>query len=383
MEKNINKTKPGQTRLHSIDMNNYVRPDLNIFNYNLGDYILNGEDNSYYKFVDDRYYGSSTNKAVIDSYVNYIYGEGLLNNGQKIKDIMSNNDLRLMIQDYKTQAQCAVQVFYDSNRKVAKMIQIPIKCIGVKRQEDMFELPDFYWYSFDWENRTRFVPVSIPRFGTSSESTELLVIRNPSNLPYFSLPDYQPGLQYCQWEEEFSNYAISHIMNGFSAGHIINIVKGLEGDEESQEIADRAIRSQLTGSRNAGKFFLSFNDNSESKTTIESIQISDAHKQYEFLTGEARDKILMAHKVVNPILFGVDKGSGFSNNADEMVVALKTLYRSQINPIREQLIDGLESVLKLNDPNVNLEFKDFDELIVKTEEEVVVTDNEQTEIITE
>jgi hypothetical protein len=73
----------------------------------------------------------------------------------------------------------------------------------------------------------------------------------------------------------------------------------------------------------------------------------------------------MAHKVVNPILFGVKDGAGLGNNADEMTVALKTLYRSQIKPTREIFIDGLENILSYGGAEVELYFKDFEELVVK------------------
>lgn len=385
--KNIKQSRPG-SELVAIEMNNYVRPDTDALYYGFSDVILNGEDNSFFKFVSERYYGSATNKSVIDSYVNYIYGDGIRNKGQVIKEVLPNDDLRSIIQDYKEQGQCAIQVIYDLDRKVNKMVWIPISQVGIARDDESYFKPKNYWFCHNWELRTMFPPVLIPAFGTSNEGTELLVIRNRSSLPFFSLPDYQPCLQACVVEEELMNYTLSHILNGFSAGHIINVVKGLDMDLEAQKLADKALRSQMTGSKNAGRFFISYNDNPETKTTIESIAVADGHKQYEAASIEARDKILMAHRVTNPILFGVDKGSGFSNNAEEMVVALKTLYRSIINPMREQLIDGLESILKINDPNVNLNFEDFEELRIVEEEttttigDTTVEDNTK-QIITE
>jgi hypothetical protein len=256
---------------------------------------------------------------------------------------------------------------------------LPIKSIGVAKpvageELDLNQDPKFYYYCYDWNYKNKFKPVLIPAFGTSSEGTEILVIRSISNLPYFSLPDYQSGLQYAQIEEELSNYFINHIQNGLSFGHIINIY-GVEDSEESQNTAEKYFKDKLTGSKNAGKFILSFQDDPNKKTTVESLEVSDAHEQYQFLATEARDKILMAHKVTNPILFGVEKATGFSNNADEMVVALKTLYRSQINPLREEIIDGLKLVFQVNDPNVQLYFEDFEELRVK-EEPTQLPDND-------
>jgi hypothetical protein len=47
-----------------------------------------------------------------------------------------------------------------------------------------------------------------------------------------------------------------------------------------------------------------------------------------------------------------------------MKEALKTLYRSNINPMREVIIDSLE-YLMFSEPNISLKFKDFEELRIE------------------
>jgi hypothetical protein len=54
-----------------------------------------------------------------------------------------------------------------------------------------------------------------------------------------------------------------------------------------------------------------------------------------------------------------------------MKEALKTLYRSNINPMREVIIDSLEYLIGFSEPNISLKFKDFEEL--RIEEEVKIT----------
>jgi archaellum biogenesis ATPase FlaH len=62
------------------------------------------------------------------------------------------------------------------------------------------------------------------------------------------------------------------------------------------------------------------------------------------------------------LYFGSNDKSGFGNNKDEKE-ALKTLYRSNINPMREVIIDSLEYLIGFSEPNISLKFKDFEELI--------------------
>jgi hypothetical protein len=346
------------TRLYSIELNNYVKPNTQCEIYTSNDYILHGDNNRYFKFVEDRYYGSTTNKAAIDSLNKYIYGLGIFNNGESIKNILSNKDLREFIKDYKMHGQASLEVIYTLGRDIYKLNHIPIKTVGIETTLDYNRKPTKYFICFDWNYKTRFPVDKVSAFGTSTDGRELLVIGMKNHFPYYVLPDYQPILQYTQCEEEVSNFTRNWIDNGLSAGHIINIVRGFEDTIEAQDMASREIKKHLTGSGNAGKYFLSYNDNQESKTTIESIQDTDSHEKYLQISIECQSKILMGHNFF-PILLGADKSTGFSNNADEMNTALRILYKNVINPMREEIIDALESVLIINDPLVKLDFKNI------------------------
>ena len=355
------------SKIMSIDMCSDTFQNLYNVDFIQGDYILNGYDNINFLKVDNAYWNSATNKSVIDRVSGYIYGEGILSNSQPIKDIISNKTLRCFIEEYKRYGMASLEVIYNAAKKVAKLEFISITEIGIQRQDDFNAAPQVFWHSKDWMQQNKFRPQAIPAFGTVgfSAGKELLVIGLKHGYPYFVEPDYKPALFYAEWEQKFAEYILSHIENGFSAGHIINVF-GVENSPENQAIAAKKIREQLTGSRNAGKFFLSFNEDPTNATTIDAIEVSEAHKQYEFLTVEAEKKILMSHGYF-PILLGVQGATGFSNNADELNTALKVFYRNVVRPMREEIIDALESVLKINDPNINLEFKDFDELLVSTE----------------
>ena len=361
-------------KIQAFELNNYVRPDERIVLTNTGKYLTHGQNNSYYQYVEERYIGSPTNNAVIDAYCSYIYGEGLQANID-INSIISKNDVRLAIKDLKMHGQYTLQVVYTKDRKnIAKLYHIPVKQIAVDRPLDITDPIENFWYSFDWRYQTKYRPALVPAFGTTSgKETEIAFVRTPSCEPIYSLPDYQSALQYCDLEEELSNFYTCHVKNKFSAGTIVNINQGFDTPEEQEE-AERSILAKTTGTTNAGTVIISVNDNKENATTVEQIVIADAYNQYEWLSTEARDKILMAHKVVNPILFGIKDGGGLGNNADEMTVALKTLYRSQIKPFREIFIDGLENILAYGGTTPELYFKDFEELVVKEEPVVPVVE---------
>jgi hypothetical protein len=67
---------------------------------------------------------------------------------------------------------------------------------------------------------------------------------------------------------------------------------------------------------------LAFNDNKELAATIDPVQLSDAADQYQFLSTEATQKLMVAHRIVSPMLLGIKDNTGLGNNADELKTGL-------------------------------------------------------------
>lgn len=365
-----------------LQFNNYVKPDPNTLLTQTNKYVTNGVDNSYFYYVENRYIGSPTNAAIIDNYTNYILGQGLISKGgEDLSRFLSEEDLRLAVTDFKMQGACAFQVIYtkEKDKKVYELVYVPTKCIAINKQTDLTDEIESYWYCFDWKNKNKFKPYIVPAFGYGEKGeTELLYIKRQSPQPLFSLPDYQSGLQYCEIEEELSNFFTNHIKNRFQVDRIVNVNQGIPDTDEAQDEAEAAILSKVRGTNNAGGIIVSFNNNKDNATTVETIPVTDAYQQFELIASEAKEKIMLSHKVNDPALFGLPMPSGFSSQADQTVQSLKILYRSQINPMRQILTKGLEKVFSLNFPDIKLYFEDFDELKITDTEDISLSETADT-----
>jgi len=369
-----------KTRIYAINQNQFVNPDPHTLVTQTTKWLTNGPDNEYFFTVEKAYLGSPTNASIIDNYANYIVGEGLEDTTGLIEvaNYLSEEDQRLAFTDFKMQGACAFQVIYNLGGGISKLYYVSTKTLAIDRQPDITDEPEAYWYSFDWLQKTRFKPVRYAAFGKGENlETEILYIKRHSPQPLFALPDWQSGIQYAQTEEQLSNYYINHIKNNFSAGKIVNVNQGIPVNDEAQEEAEIAIKSQLTGTSNAGQIIISFNDNKDNATTVENIEITDAYSQFQFLSEECVNKIMLSHKVNDKSLFGFVNGSGFSSTAEQMVQSMKILYRSQINPMRKILINGLSPVFKKISPSSSLAFSDFEEL--KINKELIPNDNQDSQ----
>jgi hypothetical protein len=355
--------------VHIVNLNNYVRPNPVELLQQSKQEITNGESNQYFYYLQNLIIGSPTLNAIVDAYVNYTVAEGLedINKIVEVENILSREDLELIVNDFKATGNAAIQVVYQLGNPevVAKLYHVNVASIAIKKQTDLSLAPNAYWYSADWRLKTKFRPVEIPAYGNGDGQSEILYIRRPSAQPLFSLPDWQSAAQFAAVEEELSNYYSNHIQNNFSAGTIVNINQGATAEsDEAKETARREIVTKLTGTSNAGRVIVSFNDNAENRTTVDQVAVQASYNQFQFLTQECREKIMLANGVVDPALFGFANASGFSSQSDQMITSLKLLYRNRINPIRTTFIRALSPLFKTINSNCELQFKDFEEVRV-------------------
>jgi hypothetical protein len=333
--------RPMQSNIKVVQLASYVRPEIR--EESGRKWVLNGVDNKFFKYVIDRYNGSPTNRAIIDSYNQMTFGFGLKD--ESIYKIVSKKELRKVVKDYILFGMAYFELTY-KNGKVVSIFHTPAEKLAPSKANENGDI-DSYWYSYDWDNLHKYKPKQIDayKFGRGSNKTEIFCIKQYEvGQFYFSNPSYLSGLPYAELEEEIANYCINHIKNGLSFGHVININSGKPESEEQLHEMSKGIINKLTGSRNAGKFLLSFNDNKDVATTVEALVVSDAHQQYQFLSEEARSQICVSHKVVSGAILGINKSTGFSSDAEQIETAFNETMLNVIQPIQEVILDALNQV---------------------------------------
>jgi len=373
------------SKVHVVNFSSYTTPVIREVQGK--DYIEYGEDNDYFGYLIDRYNGSPTNNAILNSLMDLTFGKGLdaTDSAKKpseyaaMRGLFTKSCLQKVVSDYVMMGQCAFQVVYSQDHNMIVEVQhIPIETLRAARPNEEGDI-DAYYYARDWnEVRARKeTPERIPAFGTSREGLEILYIK-----PYragfyaYSLPDYAGCLPYAELEEEISNYHINNIQNGLAPSMLINFNNGVPSEEERRTI-EQQIATKFSGSSNSGKFILAFNDNKDLAATVDPVQLSDAADQYQFLSAESTQKIMVGHRIVSPMLLGIKDNSGLGNNADELKTASMLLDNLVIRPKQEIILDGIDQILAYNDISLNLYFKTLQPL------EFTETEIQDAEVIEE
>lgn len=305
----------------------------------------------FFSNITEAYNGSTTNAACIEGLADLIYGRGLYPEKDEYKEtfakLLPQEDVRRVVFDLKLYGNAAFQVYWnDDHTKVIKFYHIPVQNL---RAQKLFKTPkvEAYYYCTDWNDQKALrSKIEIPAFGTSKEKMEILYIKDYSpGKFYYSLPDWFPALQFSFVEAELSNLHINNIENGFLPLVMINMNNGIPAPEERDTIEDLIV-GKFTGTRNAGRFLLTFNDDKERQPTIDTIQTDDLHKKYEYVADYAQDRILVAHRITSPLLFGIRTATnGFSSNSEEMMTAYSIMQTLTVQPFQTLLINQIDYAL--------------------------------------
>jgi len=377
--------------LHVLNLSAYTSPVISETNRENWVDFLTEDGDQYFQFLIERYSNSTTNNAIINNVARLIYGKGLSaldankkpNEYAQMMSLFHKEDVRKMVLDRKMFGQFAIQVHYnDKHDKILKAYHIPVNLLRAEKCDKDGQITGYY-YSDNWDDTKKFAPIRFNAFSYGKEKIEILFSKPYSvGMKYYAYPDYQGAVPYTLLEEEIADYLINEVQNGFSGTKVVNFNNGIPTDEQ-QSIISNKVLSKLTGSRGQ-KVIVAFNNNAESKTTVDDIPLNDAADQYTYLSEECLRKIMLGHNITSPLLFGVASTNGFSSNAEELKNSSILFDNMVIRPFQEELLDAFDSILAYNGIALKLFFKTLQPLeftdLENTQNEEQVAEETGTEL---
>ncbi len=301
----------------------------------------------YYDLLTEAYNTSTTNAACIEGVADLVFGKGIITDEEEFSNDLARlvpaEDLRRVSFDLKLYGNAAFQVMWNKEHtKITKLFHVPVQTLRAEKLHGVTKV-EAYYYCTDWnDSRKQKEKLRIPAFGCSTEEREILFIKEyEPNRYYYSLPDWISALQYSFTEAELSNLHLNNIENGFLPVAMVNFNNGVPAPEERQTI-ESLLESKFSGTRNAGRFMVSFNDDAINKPTIDTIPIENLHEKYQYVAEYAQDRILVAHRIVSPLLFGIrTAANGFSSQAEEMKTAYSIFQTMTVQPFQQLLLSAI------------------------------------------
>jgi len=361
---------------HIINLSSYVKPK--VIEDKRKDWVAYGEgkyDNNYYQYLIELFVNSTTNGAIINGIANMIYGKGVdaLDSSSKpdqyaaMKSIFSDTCMRKVILDFKMLGEGSFQVLYQ-NGKVVNAEHFPRQTLRAEKMNDDGEIEAYYYHPKWHEVKPSDKPKRIAAFGFGNgKEPEIKVIkRYVSGYDYYCPQDYETA--YAELECEISDFLINDVKSSFSGTKVVNFNNGTP-DMEQQLRIKNDVMHKLTGSKGE-KVIVSFNNNQESKTTVDDISLNDAPAHYEYLARECQNKLIIAHRVTSPLLLGMrTENNGLGSNADEIKTASLLFNNVTIRPYQDMITEAMDDILAVNNISLKLYFKTLQPL------EFIETDN--------
>ncbi len=338
-----------------------------------------GDANDFPQYLRDLAHESPVHGSLVVAIGDMIAGKGIKSEQYQAElDALDINTLTYATaHDLKLFGGFFIEVIWSNDRTViSKLNAIPFEeCRIAVNQDDDSEIGIFH--SYDWSNtrKKKNTPEFIPKYNyltREQEPRQIYWCFTYTGSDTYPRPDYWSAINYIELDKQISIFHINQISNGLFPSTIINFYNGQATPEQKQQMM-MDWENKMSGARNAGKVVMFFNERDQPKTEITPFPVNDADKQYQLMDTTATQKIITAHRVTTPLLFGIRETSGFGSNKDEMATGLEIFNKQVIEPYQEKINTSIEELLSNQLPGVTFEIIPNTPLAVEQAEVVADT----------
>jgi len=341
------------------------------------DFIEYGTENYrnlYPQFLIDLFYNSSTHAAIVNATSDMIAGESItveetdnLDAYVKLKRFLAQANskgeslhsvVKKIAFDFKLQGAYALNVVWSKDRtEISDIYHIPVERIRMGKPDALGRVTEYY-VSSDWSNTRKNKPQVVPAFNINDRTNPNAIIYDgmySPNMQLYKVPDYVAGCNWCLVEKNIAMYHLANVENSFSASMFINFSNGVPTAEERRQV-ENSINKKFASTGNAGKTIITFSDDKNRTPEIVPISMSEADKTYLALQELMVSNIMVSHRVVSPLLFGIRSGNnGLGSNTDELNSAFEVYLNSVVKPFQNNILSCLGKILEVNGINLPIE----------------------------
>jgi len=336
---------------------------------------MRGYVNNYPQYLEDLYDKSAKHRALVDGKCEFLAGRGFgidplanitnearaqinlfighANSDESLKEVNKK-----FIWDQVVHGGFYMEIIWNNDNGIAAINHMPFK--DIRRSAD----GETFYFTSDWSKTNPSKNEDwdvIEAFDINNKSGKgILFVGDSRNI--YPLPSYLAAINHIEADIELSIFDLSNIQNQFQPSAMIEFFNGEPSQEEADEI-ERQFRQKFQGSENAGEILLNFSDDPDRAAKITTLTPSNLDKQYQVLEQRIDSSLLVAHRVINPILFGWNNtGGGLSNNADELRTATEAYQNRFVTPVQNDFEDLYNNILSVNGLPKVLEIKPLESI---------------------
>lgn len=346
-----------QSQVHAVKMARYSKTAA-VETETAQGYVKYGSLNLFPQYLLDLYSNCAMHGALCNNIALMIAGKGLKSDiaavNNEIIRLELNKNTPAIALDVKIHGAFYLEIIYSLDRsRIAKVNYLPAetirKCVSNEDDEVLG-----VWYSRDWsdirkkKNKPQYIPIYNPEHATEQARQVYIVGQLTAGSTYYARPDYYPAIDWIEITRKVTEYHLNNLSNGLFPSFHIAFKGGVPEPKRQLELIED-IEANVSGVQNSGKFFATFSESAEAAPVITPFPITDADKQYSYISEEARLQILLAHRLTSPLIVGIrEQGGGLGSNTDELASALYVFTKQVVEPAQRLITDAIEDILSYN-----------------------------------
>lgn len=178
----------------------------------------------------------------------------------------------------------------------------------------------------------------------SNAKEEIMYIVNPhSPTPIYGTPSYMAAYYFIASDFRFGEHIENSASNGFSPKVVATFIGRNMTEEQKQDEYDK-FRANFTGTKGE-TFMLNWIKRPEEKPSYDVIDIKNLDRTIDVLAKLNDAKILTAHNITSPTLFGVMVSGKLGGTGDELSSSYKIFRATETIPSRNHLVSEIQLLL--------------------------------------
>lgn len=295
-----------------------------------------GNDISY----NDEFLPTNKSKAELKAFLNHCGG-----NNKGMYEVLTHAAFQ-----YEHKGAIALYVRWNKDRsKIIEFKSIDPKGVRAAEPNAQGEVTHYIvrrTYGYGANSVQHNEPKKIKAFNKfDKSSTEaLLYVANPySGNPYYGVPNYISAFHYIASDFSFGKHIKNSAENGFTPKVLATFIGRNMSAEQKREEYNK-FKESFTGPE-ADNFVVSWVKKDEDAPKFTPLDIANLDKTVDVLSRLNDAKILTAHNVTSPTLFGVMVSGKLGGTGNELVTAYQIFRATETLPNREILLDSVNRIL--------------------------------------
>lgn len=358
------------------------------------EFIYYGERNDYPEYLLRLYNNSAKHNAIITGKVDYTCGNGwecksdnlidkakvygIIDKVNSTQESLDELTKKLSTDLYLFGGYYLQVIWSKATGEIAELYHIDYSKVRTNNDNTLFFVSDEWIKNGNTNSRPNYT--TYPAFDSNNRTgTQILYFKEyRAGLNTYSLPDYRGAINYIELDICISEYHLNSINNGMFSSKLINFPNGIVSEEEEARI-ERMMNNKFAGSKNAGKFMLSFTDGVDKKPEVIDLSGTELDKHFDLLNKTVQQEIFSGHKVTSGMLFGI-KTEGQLGGRNELREASELFQNTYINAKQKSIEAIINYIYSFNDVTAYLELKKTEPIAFEFGEAIISQNMTQDEI---